>query len=51
MLAWVLKLLCVHHYAFTRNLYGDEINENNGKRSVYTCIHCNKRQTRHQYKL
>lgn len=34
-------LICSHkHVAFIRNLHGDEINQRNGKRSLWRCLDC-----------
>ena len=33
---------CDHDYVFDHNLYGDEINNHNGKRSVWRCSKCDK---------
>lgn len=37
---------CAHHYEFSYNLYGDQINQWGGKRSVWRCVHCGKFQAR-----
>ena len=37
-------LLCTHEYVHTRNIYGDEINYVNGKRSEWHCKQCGKRK-------
>lgn len=36
------KYTCNHDYEYVRNLYGDEINYYNGKRSVWKCSKCGK---------
>ena len=40
------RLFCHHKYKFIRNIYGDEININNGKRSLWECTKCQKYKTR-----
>ena len=44
------KLYCKHDYKWVRNIYGDEINTLNGKRSVWRCIKCGKIQYRDELK-
>lgn len=36
------RLLCEHEYKWVRNIYGDEINIRDGKRSVHICTKCGK---------
>ena len=45
------KLFCKHEYEFVRNIYGDEINECSGYRSVWKCSKCGKYQYRYDLKL
>ena len=40
------RLFCKHNYKFVRNIYGDEINHLNGKRSVWVCEKCGKLEYR-----
>lgn len=35
-----------HKFQFERNIYGDEINYRNGKRSEWWCMHCGLYQYR-----
>jgi hypothetical protein len=38
---WLKRLFCRHQaVAFVRNIYGDEINEWGGKRSIWKCKRC-----------
>lgn len=39
---WFKSLFCKHEYEFVRNIYGDEINQLNGKRSEWKCKKCGK---------
>ena len=43
---WLRKFIhnfeCEHEYVFVRNIYGDEINQHNGKRSIWKCTKCGK---------
>jgi hypothetical protein len=36
------RLFCQHDWSFAGNLYGDQIIEWGGKRSVWTCVKCDK---------
>jgi hypothetical protein len=36
------RLFCKHDYFWRRNIYGDEINAVNGKRSWVVCSRCGK---------
>ena len=38
------RLCCNHEYIHIRNIYGDEINYVNGKRSEWFCEKCGKRK-------
>ena len=40
----VKRLICSHEYVHIRNIYGDEINYVNGKRSEWYCEKCGKRK-------
>lgn len=44
MLKFIKRLLCDHGdgVSFVRNIYGDEINAFNGKRSIWVCNKCEK---------
>lgn len=42
ILSFIRQLFCKHNYVFIRNLYGDEINLHNGKRSLWQCTRCGK---------
>lgn len=33
-------LLCRHEFEFIRNIYGDEIIDRGGDRSIWRCQHC-----------
>jgi len=37
---WIKSLFCKHEYEFVRNIYGDQINYCNGKRSIWKCKKC-----------
>lgn len=37
---WFKRLFCKHEYEFVRNIYGDEINQLDGKRSEWKCKKC-----------
>lgn len=39
---WIKRLFCKHEYEFVRNIYGDEINQLNYKRSECKCKKCGK---------
>lgn len=39
---WIKRLFCKHTYLWVRNIYGDEINAMNGKRSWWRCTRCGK---------
>ncbi len=39
-LNFIRRLLCTHVWAFKRNIYGDEIIENGGNRSLWECGVC-----------
>jgi hypothetical protein len=39
---WVKRFFCAHHFEWIRNIYGDEINTVNGKRSLWRCVKCGK---------
>lgn len=45
----ISKYVCDHEYKFVRNIYGDEINQHNGMRSIWKCIKCDKIQYREDY--
>lgn len=38
----LFKFGCKHNWVWKRNIYGDEINHLNGKRSVWVCELCGK---------
>ncbi len=38
----IKQLFCKHNFVFIRNLHGDEINQHNGKRSLWQCTRCGK---------
>lgn len=43
MFGFIKIILCGHKgwaHVFLRNIYGDEINKLNGKRSMWSCTHC-----------
>lgn len=40
----MLKWLCIHDYAFIKNLYGYACWANGYKRSLWTCTKCGKRK-------
>ena len=42
---WFKK--CKHEYEFIRNIYGDEINQHDGKRSEWKCKKCGKIEYRY----
>ena len=42
----IKQLFCKHEYEFVRNIYGDEINHRDGKRSIWKCNKCGKYQYR-----
>lgn len=39
---FIKRLFCKHEYEFVRNIYGDEINMVNGRRSWWRCKKCGK---------
>lgn len=39
---FIKRLFCKHEYEFVRNIYGDEINMVNGRRSWWRCMKCGK---------
>lgn len=40
-MSFLKRLFCTHkNLVFSRNLYGDEINEWGGKRAVWVCTKC-----------
>jgi len=41
-MSWFKSLFCEHEYEFVRNIYGDQINYCNGKRSIWKCKKCGK---------
>ena len=45
-MSWLRKFLqkycCEHDYEFVRNIYGDEINQCGGYRSIWQCCKCGK---------
>jgi hypothetical protein len=43
---WFKRFWCEHEYEFVRNIYGDEINECGGYRSLWKCSKCGKYQYR-----
>lgn len=43
---FIQKYGCDHEYKFVRNLYGDQINQHDGARSVWECIKCGHIQYR-----
>ena len=45
---WIKKLfrICEHDWEFVRNIYGDEINDCGGYRSVWRCKKCGKLEYR-----
>lgn len=47
---WLARTSCSHAagFEFVRNLYGDQINEWGGKRSVWRCRSCGRVQARDQ---
>jgi hypothetical protein len=42
----VIKFFCEHDMQWVRNIYGDEINYTNGKRSMWKCNKCDKTEYR-----
>lgn len=40
------RLLCRHRLEFVRNIYGDEIIDRGGKRSLWRCARCGKTSVR-----
>lgn len=43
MFTFLKSMFCDHKgwaHVFLRNIYGDEINHRNGKRSMWSCTHC-----------
>ena len=51
-MSWIMHLLrsmfCRHEWRHHANLYGDQINAWNGKRSVWECSRCGTLQGRDQ---
>ena len=46
-LKWIVKVLfCRHEYEFYENIYGDQINQAGGKRSLWRCRKCGWMKTR-----
>lgn len=43
---WFKRFWCEHDYVFVRNIYGDEINNCGGYRSLWKCNKCGKYQHR-----
>lgn len=39
---WFKRFWCEHEYEFVRNIYGDEINECGGYRSLWKCNKCGR---------
>lgn len=39
---FIQKIGCKHDYIFIRNIYGDEINQRGGNRSLWQCMKCGK---------
>ena len=39
---FIQKFCCGHEYIFVRNIYGDEINQCGGYRSLWQCMKCGK---------
>ena len=39
---FIQKFGCEHNYIFVRNIYGDEINQCGGYRSLWQCMKCGK---------
>ncbi len=40
---WLQRLLCKHNRAhWIRNIYGDEIRERGGHRSLWQCLDCER---------
>jgi hypothetical protein len=46
LMLWIKQLRCAHIYRHHRNIHGDEINHCGGKRSVWVCVRCDKREWR-----
>jgi len=46
----IKQMLCRHEFRFLRNIYGDEINQYDGKRSIWVCLHCHKSEYRDLFK-
>ena len=46
---FIKRLFCAHDWQFVRNIYGDEIYEFGGDRSVWRCSKCGKVESRHQF--
>jgi hypothetical protein len=44
------RLFCKHRWQWVRNIYGDEINLLDGKRSVWQCSECQQYQYRNELK-
>lgn len=43
------RILCSHEWEFERNIYGDEINATNGRRSWWRCPKCGARSLDSNY--
>ncbi len=41
-MGFIKRMFCKHEYEFIRNIYGDEINHLDGKRSWWRCRKCGK---------
>lgn len=39
---FIKQIFCSHNYVFKQNIYGDEINNHNGNRSIWQCSKCGK---------
>jgi hypothetical protein len=44
--SWLASTFCKHSFEFMFNLFGDQINEWGGKRSVWKCTRCGKLRAR-----
>ena len=44
----IQKFGCGHEYVFVRNIYGDEVNQCGGYRSLWQCYKCGKQQYRQE---
>jgi|GEM_PF-2964241 len=42
LMVFIKRLFCKHKYRVIRNIYGDEINFRNGRRTELACFKCGK---------